>query len=578
MRGLPEAAAEAARREPVEDLIAGVDGLLHAQRAILKETKDADAATEAGKLSARQDALAEQAVKVGKQVTGDAGNASVGDAALRAALTRIAAMIGELKVYERMLTAAEALDAKAMAKAAEAETALVADLQKMVNLLSRWELAQAGARADEMRRAAEEMKAKLAKLAELQREVIEKSKERARKDQTSKDDEYTAAEIARTKDQMSRSVEAMLTDANIFPDMIISNELKAQLSSIFEDVKQDDLDAIAKGRLKGQDAPVQKEDALLQAIEETKKIPEDMEMFLPNTSNTVNNLDENFDNTEIPKLDNLPLPDELTDIVGELQKEQEDLAAKVQGAASNQVLKAMQQGGPIMDGPQSGYSAQGKSGNQKPMDFEQGGRSAGGREGESNGEMVGKTADDLEGRAAKVRRTDDPMQSGNVDDPSGKAADAKATGGGKASGFSQREGMDGDAPLRASRAPHQAAENALAAAQAQLAQKTSRQAAQASLLFLRADRLQAVAGLMQESQAALSEGRVADFEGLHRKIMTQLRDAQGQLATGQPARSLATGERPRTDERQSLGGGEGEAPAAYKERVADYYRSLTNGP
>ena len=51
------------------------------------------------------------------------------------------------------------------------------------------------------------------------------------------------------------------------------------------------------------------------------------------------------------------------------------------------------------DGPQSGYSAQGKSGNQKPMDFEQGGRSAGGREGESNGEMVGKVADDLEGRA-----------------------------------------------------------------------------------------------------------------------------------------------------------------------------------
>ena len=576
LRGLPEMADADVRREPVENLIAGVDGLLHEQKAILKETGGPDAAAAADKLSTRQDALAEQAARVRKEVASDAGNSSLGDAALRAGLMKIAAMFGEFKIYEQMLTAADALGTNALPKAASTETAVVTDLQKMVNILSRWELAQAGARADELRKTAEEMKAKLTKLAELQREVIEKSKERARKDQVSKDDENTAAEIARTKDVMGKTVEGMLTDANVFPDMIISNELKAQLSSIFEDVKQDDLDAIAKNKLKPQDAPVQKEDALLKAIEETKKIPEDMEMFLPNTSNTVNNLDENFDNTEIPKLDNMPLPDELTDIVGELQKEQEDLAAKVQGAASNQVLKAMQQGGPITDGPQSGYSAQGKSGNQKPMDFEQGGRSAGGREGESNGEMVGKTADSLEGREAKARRTNDPMQSGNVDDPSGKVADAKATGGGKASGFSNREGMDGDAPLRASRAPHQAADDALAAAQAQLAQKTSQKAAQASLLYLRADRLQAVAGLMQESQAALREGRMADFEGLHRKILAQLHNAQGELATGRTG-SLGTGEVVRADGRQSLGGGEGEAPAPYKDRVADYYRSLANG-
>ena len=89
-------------------------------------------------------------------------------------------------------------------------------------------------------------------------------------------------------------------------------------------------------------------------------------------------------------MDNLPLPDELTDLIGALQKEQEDLADKVKGAASNQVIKAMQQGGPMLDGMQDGYSAQGKSGNQKPLDIEQSGRSSGGREGESNGEMVGQ--------------------------------------------------------------------------------------------------------------------------------------------------------------------------------------------
>ena len=104
--------------------------------------------------------------------------------------------------------------------------------------------------------------------------------------------------------------------------------------------------------------------------------------------------------------------------------------------------------------------------------------------------MAGKVADDLEGRKTHVRRTNDAMQSGNVEDPSGKAADARATGGGKASGFSQREGMDGDAPLRASNAPTQLANNSLAAAQAQLAEKTSKKAAQVSLLYLRSDKLQ----------------------------------------------------------------------------------------
>ena len=81
---------------------------------------------------------------------------------------------------------------------------------------------------------------------------------------------------------------------------------------------------------------------------------------------------------------------------------------------------------------------------------------------------------------------------------------------------------------------------------------------------------------MQESQAALREGRMADFQGLHRKIVTQLRNAQGELATGQTG-SLGTGEAVRADGRQSLGGGEGETPASYKDRVADYYRSLANG-
>ena len=574
LQGTPDRAGEEGTRAEVQDLIAGVEGLLRDQKAILKDT--IGAAPAAGSLSDREDHLADQSVKVRKEVEKNAGNSSLGDPAFRAGLGKIAAMFGTAKIYEQMLAAAETLGARAFPDSAAKETDIVATLQRMADIFGQWQLAQAGAMAETMRQTAEAMHAKLTKLAELQREVVEKSKQLARKDQFSKDDQSTAEEIARTKDLMGKVVEGMLTDANIFPDMIISNELKAVLSSIFEDVKQDDLDAIARNKLKPTDVPVQKEDDILKAIEAANKIPPDMEMFLPKTSNTANWLLENFDNTELPKMDNLPLPDELTDIIGALQKEQESLADKVQGAASNQLIKAMQQGGPIADGPQSGYSAQGKSGNQKPMDIEQSGRSAGGREGESNGEMVGKIADDLEGRKAHARRTNDAMQSGNVEDPSGKAADARATGGGKASGFSQREGMDGDAPVRAANAPRQAANSSLAAAQALIAEKTSKKVAQASLLYLRSDKLEGVAGLMKESEDALREGRLGDFQGLHKRIMAQLQTAQGDLSGGKVL-SVATGEARQTDDKEMLGGGEGEAPAPYKDRVADYYRSLAGG-
>ena len=49
----------------------------------------------------------------------------------------------------------------------------------------------------------------------------------------------------------------------------------------------------------------------------------------------------------------------------------------------------------IRDGPMPGFGAQGKSGNEKPNHNEQMGRSSGGRQGMSDGEMAGDTASNL---------------------------------------------------------------------------------------------------------------------------------------------------------------------------------------
>jgi hypothetical protein len=192
----------------------------------------------------------------------------------------------------------------------------------------------------------------------------------------------------------------------------------------------------------------------------------------------------------------------------------------------------------------------------------------------SSGEMVGNTASNLEGDKPDARRTNDPMQQGQVHDNGGIGA-TRATGGGKAGGFSDRNGMEGNAPLRPSNAPRMAANDAMAVQQALLAEKTSRTSAQASLLYLKSNGLADVARLMDDSQTALKEGRIQDFTKLHQQIVGRLNEVKGSIDAGNVA--VRAGGAAATEDKQLLGGDEGQTPAQYKDAVANYYRSITEG-
>ena len=571
LKGAPAAVDSDARKEQIQDLIAGVEDLLRQQRDIFRETNKPQPA---GTLSERQDALAEQSARVRKQVEESARNAAMGDKAFRERLSKVAAMLGELHIYEDMLAAAEKLQGAKFPEAAAVEKTVVVNLAKIVDVLTQWLLADAATNADSLKNDAAEIKDKLGRLAEIQREIVEKSKEMARRDDFRAEDQATAKEIQKSKDLMAEAVEQMLTDAHAFPELKPSNELRSELTQIYEDVIQEDKQAAAEGTLKPSEIAVQKEDGLLKAIEEAQKIAADMEMWLPNKNETQKWLLENFDKTEIPEIPNLPLPDAFEDIVGKLLDEQNDLAEQVQDAASNQAFAQNPGNGwEIRDGPMPGFGAQGKSGNERPNKNEQTGRSSGGREGMSDGEMVGDRASNLEGTTPDVRRTSDPMQQGQVKDDGGINS-TRATGGGKAGGFSDRNGMDGNAPLRAAKAPSIPAGDALAVKQALLAEKTSKKYAQASLLYLHANGLADVPRLMEESQVALKDGRMDDFNRLHKQIVGQLHAAQGGIQSGS-ALVLSQDDSGRAGDKQLLGGDEGEAPEAYRKQVADYYRSLT---
>ena len=572
LQGAPAMVEEDKKQAEIADLISGVEDLLKKEREILKDTK-ASGESQAQKISERQDALADRASQVRANIEKDTQNQAIGDADFRKRLTTIVAMFGQMKIYEDMLAAAEKLSQKQVPPATEIEQRVVSNLAKMVELLNQWQLADGGKKTEDLKAKVEALQDKLNKLAEIQREVLEKTKELARKSDFRPEDVATAKEFTEQKDLMKDVLEQMTTDLQAFPETKAGNEMKGEIVSIFEDVEQADKEDVAANKLKPEEIAVQKEQGILDAIEAAKKIAADMEMWLPNKNETQKWLMENFDKTEMPEMPMLPLADAFEDLVGNLLEAQKDIEEEIQDAASNQAMAMNPANGwEVRDGPMPGFGAQGRSGNERPNHNEQMGRSSGGREGMSDGEMAAGKTQNLEGDTPTTRRTRDAMQQGQVEDEGG-IGKTRATGGGKASGFSDRQGMEGNAPLRASNAGKRAGD-AASVAQAQLAERTAKKVAEAQLLYIRgADQLGTVAGLMDQNAQAIRDGRLKDSVAIHQKIMGRLKELKGGVASDEVV-TFSASDGAKTQEKQLLGGQEGEAPTAYKEMVADYFRSL----
>jgi len=572
LHGTPEKMKEDIGKAELQDMIAGLEELLKSQRDLQRDTKNATESA-APTLAARQDKLADHSSKVRDGLQKTLATAPLSDKTFKDKLAQVVAMFGGLRIKEDMLTAAQRLEEKKLNDAQAKQQEVINNLMKMIQALNEARVAHGVQEVENVRKALEEMKDQIVKLENIQREIVAKSKDIAKKDEKGPDDVSQAQEIRQSKDLMAKVIEQMLTDAHVLPDLTPANELRATLLSILEEVKQEDEEAAKKGELKPTEIAVQKEDSLMKKLEEAEKQDDDMEHWLPNKSDTAKWLCENFDKSEIPQIPNVPLPDAFDDLVGDLQKEQQDMADKANDANSNQMFAQIPAGWDVMDGPQSSFGAQGKSGNQRPNKNEQGGRSSGGRQGMSDGEMAGDTTSNLEGSEVDARRTKDQQQKGMVKDGGG-SSEAKATGGGKAGAFSDRRGMDGSGPVRESNAPRQLASDARAVEQALLKEKAAKVMAQAKMLFLKPNGMSEVVRLMDESQQALQQGRTRDFSGLHRKILGQLNTVKGQIH-GSSVVTLPGADGARVVERQIAGGDEGTVPAQYKEMVADYYRSLS---
>ena len=144
------------------------------------------------------------------------------------------------------------------------------------------------------------------------------------------------------------------------------------------------------------------------------------------------------------------LPKQLDDLIGDLMK-QEQADDPEKDDVSSSIMDSIDKGAGwgAADGPMSNMSAKGVTGNQLPNNDEIGGRSGEGRNGKSDGQMVGNTAVGKGGNETPTRMTPTPFENGSVNDQSkdtqGRRDRRRKAGGTRAGGLARPDAAAGAA-------------------------------------------------------------------------------------------------------------------------------------
>lgn len=430
------------------------------------------------------------------------------------------ALITTGHAYETALGAAEDLDATELAAAVAKQQSVLTALMKALDLLNQWRVNNAkkivDAATDVLSNVAEkldELEKKQARIAEVTRDL----KARGPLDDEARE---KLAAMDQEQEEMADLIEQLANDLYQFPELPVCNELNAKMREVYEDVLQ----ALDSENLPSIEIAVQKEDALLDAIRNTKERIEDVEMWLPDVpDHFVWNM-ESFDTDEFPDIPLVPLPDELEDLVGELLDQAEAIDAQSQDTTGNNIIADAEMGWAVMDGPMPSFSAKGKSGNTRPNDNEMTGRSGSGREGQATGELVENHVRGYEGRDTHARRTGDQFQKGMVTEDENSTLDARATGGGKLGGESETVGMFGAAPRRDLHVP------AHGTTPQKLRQEAEVLYATARLLYIGSGGLGEAARDLRGLEKAPPELR--ELGSLRKRVLRRLHDSQIELQGG----------------------------------------------
>lgn len=555
----------------VAGLSAMLESLVRDQASALTQTRTFDESkAKVGKpLVDAQDRLGTDMAAFLASGKDEAAQATQTDAALAESINQMLARAGELKIRNDMVVAAERLDQNQPAAAIPLEDRALTGLKSLQGMLDQIKLKKEAEKHDALVDAVKQAKDKIDKLEALNQKMKDAMEQV--KGQKNKDDKAMDAMEEAFQEIQKNTKEALLevpNDLHIFTELNVANDLVEDVFSVFQEIEQQ-AGSDKETPDKVTELGYAKEDELLAQMGEASKRLDAMEMWLGDKPDDLKVTTEAHDKAEMPQsgIAMAELAAAAQDLVSDLLKEDKKMADKADDSATNHAMPDFPSGGPVMEGDIASFGAQGKSGNETPDHKEQDGRSNVGRQGMSSGETAASSGTIGEGdKNIEARRTEDPMQSGQID-LAGKA-DTRATGGGKlGTGKADGVGMSGGAERVDGKEPGSAEGMA-----ALMARQADALYAKASMKNVRVDALKEAAHDLHQSADAIAKGNIEQMREFRKMAISSLQRAEANLAAGPNGAMEAKGTTGALD--HVIESGPDQAPPKYRDKVAEYYKAL----
>jgi hypothetical protein len=294
---------------------------------------------------------------------------------------------------------------------------------------------------------------------------------------------------------------------------------------------------------------------------------EDLEIWLLDEPDYFGNVLEEPLGDKRMNYEEIPLPDTLRDLIGELLQEEEEFDEEADDETTAWGDNLEQAGWNVMDGPQSNFSAKGVTGNDLPNKNELGGRSGDGRQGKSSGQMVGEIARGLEGRDTEARLGNDRYEEGKLEEE-GRLDPKGSTGGGKKAGSGNR-GLQGGTPPDFLKDMER-----LSAKQAGMREKAERIVKELDTSSLTGRRLKYAINLMQSVEKDFRDLKYDDAARKRKIAINHLRAAAGDLDETVALSLHRARELPVAMREELLQSSDEGYPEGYESLLQKYFRTL----
>jgi len=485
-------------------------------------------------------------------------------------MAQIADKAVELKIHPMMIEIAEVMDSGNFSRTIEPQTTVTNNIAVLMVYLNEWREAETADKKEDLLKAIQDARQNWKKVTDLQADIVDALRDTGGQgDKTEKLDDDLLEEIIELRYNQLTAILQVAVDLQAFPDVEAVNELVTDVFQTYEEMKQ------AEGSSTNEvvELGLQKEDFWLEAMAETGKKVDEMEMWLVAEPDAVARNTEQFDKDEMPTIGQVTTPEELQDIIGDLLEQEKELENEADDSVTNQGAANPDPGWAIAEGEIVDYSAAGKSGNERPEHKDQDGRSQVGRQGMSDGEVASSSGAINEGDDDMTkRRTQDSNQSGDVEEEG--HTDATGTGGGKNSGWAQEKGMEGNESSDR-RDTKVSGDSSPESTKAQLTRNAEQIYAQAQLNNLKTYNLNKYIEFRRqldllEHQNA-SPAMIAE---LHKKAMRELERMMAHMETGISAADMGAMSDTEGFTDDAFAASPDDAPAEYREMVSDYFKAL----